>query len=94
MEGVRALVQRQAEIAQEAFAESSALFREWTHPSAPEDRVAKHVDVAKQAVEKGLANARELSELTTKAATDVFSVITRRVSEGLDEARLYAKKHS
>ena len=94
VEGVRALAQRQAEIAQQAFAESSALFREWTQPAAPEDRLAKNVDVAKQAFEKGLANARELSELTTKASTDVFSVIARRVSEGFDEARLYAKKQS
>src|ERR1700687_3911296 len=29
VEGVRALAQRQAEIAQQAFAEASALFREW-----------------------------------------------------------------
>ena len=94
VEGVRALAQRQAEIAQQAFAEASALFREWTQPSAPEERLAKNVDAAKQVFEKGLADARELSELTAKASTDVFSVITRRVSEGFDEARLYAKKQS
>ena len=94
IEGVRALAQRQAEVAQQAFAEASALVREWTQPSAPQDRLAKNLDVAKQALEKGLANARELGELTTKASTDVFSVITRRVSESFDEARLYAKKQS
>src|SRR5260370_36190457 len=94
VEGLRALAQRQAEIAEQAFAEASALFREWTQPSAPEDRLAKNVDAAKQAFEKGLANAHELSELTTKAGTDVFNVITKRVSEGFDEARFYAKKHS
>src|ERR1700730_2491935 len=63
IEGVRALAQRQAEIAQQAF-------------------------------EKGLADVRELSELTAKASTDVCSVIARRVSESFDEARLYAKKQS
>jgi phasin family protein len=94
MEGVRALAQRQAEIAQRAFADASALLHAWTQPGAPEDRLAKHADVAKQAFEKGLADARELGELTTKASTDVLSVITKRVSESLDEARLYAKKHN
>jgi phasin family protein len=95
VEGVRALAKRHAEIAREAFAESSALFREWTQPgAAPEDRLAKNVNVAKETFEKGLANARELGELTTKASTDVLSVIARRVSESFDEARLYAKKHS
>jgi phasin family protein len=94
VEGVRALAQRQAEIAQQAFAGASALFQAWTQPGAPEERLAKNADVAKQAFEKGLADARELSELTAKASTDVFSVITKRVSEGFDEARLYAKKQS
>jgi phasin family protein len=94
VEGVRALAERQAEIAQQAVEEASALFREWTQPGAPEDRLAKNIDVAKQAFEKGLANARELNELTTKASTDVFSVIARRVSEAFDEVRLYAKKQA
>jgi phasin family protein len=94
VEGVRALAQRQAEIAQQAFADASALFHAWTQPGAPEDRLAKNADAAKQAFEKGLANAHELSELTTKASTDVLSVITKRVSEGFDEARQYTKKLS
>jgi phasin family protein len=94
LEGVRALAQRQTEIAQQAFAEASALFHAWTQPGAPEERLAKNADVAKQAFEKGLADARELGELTAKASTDVLSVITRRVSESFDEARLYAKKHN
>lgn len=93
VEGVRALAQRQAEIAQKAFAEASALVREWTQPGAPEERLARNVEAAKQAFETGLATARELNELTTKASTDVFSVITRRMSQGFDEMRLYAKKH-
>jgi phasin family protein len=94
VEGARALAQRQAEIAQQAFAEASALFRGWTQPGAPEERLAKNVEVAKQAFEKGLVSARELSELATKASTDAFSVIARRMSEGFDEVRLYVKTHT
>lgn len=94
VEGMRAFAQRQAEIAQQAVEEASALVREWAQPGAPEERLAKNVEAAKQAFEKGLANARELNELTTKASSDVFSVIARRVSEGFDEMRLYAKKHT
>jgi phasin family protein len=92
-EGVRALAQRQVEIAQQAFQETSALLREWTQPGAPEERLARNVEAVKQAFETGLATARELNEMTTKASTDVFSVITRRMSQGFDELRLYAKKH-
>jgi phasin family protein len=94
VEGVRALVQRQTEIMQQAMAEASGLLRDWTQPGAPEDHLAKNAEVAKQAFEKGLANARELNELSVKASTDVFSVITRRVSEGFNEVGVYAKKQA
>jgi phasin family protein len=92
IEGMRALAQRQSEIAQQAAEEASTLLRDWTQPSAPEARFAKAVEVAKVAFEKGLANARELNEMGSKASADAFSVIARRVSESFDEMRLYAKK--
>jgi phasin family protein len=92
IEGVWAMAQRQTEIMQQAVEKASGLLREWTQPGAPEDRLAKNAEVVKQAFENGLANVRELNELTVKASTDVFNVITRRVSESLDDVRLYAKK--
>jgi phasin family protein len=94
IEGVRALVQRQGEIAREVVEEASTALREWTQPGAPEDRLAKSLDAAKLAFEKSIANARELNELGGKASADVFGVIAKRVSEGFDEVRLYAKKQA
>lgn len=94
IDGVRALAQRQGEIAREAAEEASAVLRDWTLPGAPEDRFAKSLETAKLAFEKGFANARELNDMGRKASTDVFGVIARRVSEGFDEVRLYAKKQT
>jgi phasin family protein len=94
VEGLRAVAKRQAEIAQQTLEEASALVRDWTQPGAPEERLANAVEAAKQAFEKGVTNVRELNELTTKANADVFSIIARRVSESLDEMRLYAKKQA
>jgi phasin family protein len=94
IESARALAQRQSEIAQAAAQEASAMLRDWTQPGAPEDRIAKGAEAAKQALEKGWAHARELNELGSKASADVFSVIARRISEGFDEVRLYAKKQA
>jgi len=93
VEGIQAVARRQTEIMRQAIDEASALVRDWTQPGAPEERLANSAEAAKHAFEKGLANARELNELSTKASTDVFSVIAQRVSEGFDEVRLYAKKH-
>jgi phasin family protein len=94
IEAMRALTQRQNEIAQEAAEEASALLRDWTQPAAPEDRFSKSIEAAKLAFEKGIANVRELNSLGTKASADVFGVIARRVSEGFDEVRLFAKKRA
>jgi phasin family protein len=92
LEGVQAMAQRNVEIVRQVVDEAPALLREWTEPCAPEDRLTKNVDAAKQIFERGFANARELAELAAKAGTDVFSVLTRRLSESFDDVRLYAKK--
>lgn len=94
VEGAQSLARRQVEIARQAVDEASAALREWTEAGAPEDRIAKTVELSKAAYEKSIANARELTELATKATTDVFSVMARRFSEGFDELRLYAKKQA
>lgn len=91
LEGVQALARRQVEIAREAIEEASALVRELSQPGAPEDRLAKNVEIAKATFEKGLANARELAELMTKANSEAFNVITKRVTEGFEEIRDTAK---
>jgi phasin family protein len=93
VEGVQAVVRRQVEIAREAMEELSTIVRDMVQPSgSPEDRLAKQAEYSKQALEKGLANARELTELVTKANTEAFNVLNKRVSEGLDEVRDFATK--
>jgi phasin family protein len=94
VEGAQSLARRQVEIVRQAVDEASQALREWTEAGAPEDRIAKSVELSKAAYEKGIANARELTELAAKASTDVFSVIARRFSESFDELRLYTKKQS
>jgi phasin family protein len=92
VEGVQAVARRQVELARQAVDEASSLLREWTQPGAPEERIAKNAEYAKLAFEKGVANARELAELVTKANTEAFGVIQKRVAEGFEELREYAKQ--
>ena len=93
VEGVQAVVRRQVEIARQAMEEFSSMFRDFVQPNgSPEDRLAKQAEYSKQALEKGLTNARELTELMTKANTEAFNVLNKRVTEGLDEVRDFAKK--
>jgi phasin family protein len=92
VEGVQAMARRQTEIARQAVQDATEVVRDWTQPGALDERLVKNVETAKQAFEKGLASVREFNELTTKASTDVFGVIAKRVSESFDEVRHYAKK--
>jgi len=92
VEGVQAVTRRQVELARQAFDEAQAVLRDFTQPSAPEERFAKNAELAKQAFEKGIANARELGELVSKAHSEAFDVIAKRVTESFDEFRDQAKK--
>ncbi len=93
VEGVQALMRRQVEITRQAMEDFSAMFRDLVQPNgSPEDRFAKQAEYSKHALEKGLSNAKELTELVTKANTEAFNVINKRVTESLDEVRDFAKK--
>lgn len=87
IEGVQALARRQVEIAREALEEARSLFREFSQPGAPQERLAKNTEIAKATFEKGLATARELTELVTKANAEAFNVLTKRVAESFEEIR-------
>ena len=93
VEGVQAVIRRQVEIAREAMEDLSAMFRDFVQSNgSPADRIAKQAEYSKLAIEKSLSNTRELAELVTKANTEAFNVINKRVTEGLDEVRDFAKK--
>jgi phasin family protein len=92
VEGVQAVARRQVEIARQAMEEFSAMIRDLVQPVSPEDRIAKQAEFSKLALEKGLTNARELTEMVAKANTEAFNVINKRLTESLDEVREYATK--
>jgi phasin family protein len=92
VEGVQAVTRRQVEIAREAFEGASAAMRELSQPGAPEERFAKNAELAKQVFQKSIANAREIAEMMSKAQAEAFEVITKRVTESLDEITEQAKR--
>ncbi len=91
-ESAQAVAQRQMELVNEVVSDGSSLWRELLQPGAPEDRLAKNAEVAKRVFEHGLANARELAEIASKANTEAFDVLAKRVTESLDEMRDYSGK--
>ncbi len=95
LEGAQAVMRHQMEMARRSMEEFSTLFAGFFQPNGSmEERLAKQADMSKTALEKGLSNAREITDLMTKANSEAFNVITRRVTETLEELRDYAKKRS
>src|SRR3546814_10886251 len=60
-EGVQNIAKRQMEIARKATEEMSLVAKELTVTGSPEDKMARHAALAKDAFETAVANLRELS---------------------------------
>src|SRR5487761_709264 len=95
IEGVQAGLRHQLEMTRRSMEEFSTLFTSFFQSNGSmEERLAKQADISKAALEKGLSNAHEVADLMTKANSEAFNVLTRRVTETLEELRDYAKKRS
>jgi phasin family protein len=85
-DGVQAVWLRQLGFIQEAVEGFATHVGDLAPSSSPlNKKLAKHADYSKQAFEKNLANARELTEIATKATSDATNIINQRFCEGLDE---------
>lgn len=87
IEGMQAVLRRQAEIMRQTMEEATSMFTEAMSVGAPEDKVAKQADLIKTAFEKTLANMREMAEMVAKSNTEAAEVLSKRVSESLDELK-------
>ena len=86
-EGAQAVVQRQAEILRQVMDRTTNAVQELSKQDKPEDIWAKQTEILKQAYEHGLANLRELTELSTKANAAAADLLTHRVTDSLEEIR-------
>jgi phasin family protein len=92
VEGMQAMMRRQAEIVKESIEEASSLVTEITAAGTPEDKMVRQVELLKQAYEQALSNAKELAELAAKSNEEAAEIITGRVAGSLDEIKAVAKK--
>lgn len=89
--GMQALAQRQADIARQTVQEVVRAAQEAGKGSSPEALPVNQADLARKALEKGLANLRELAEMIAKANSETFQVINERFSEALEEVKGLAR---
>ena len=86
-DGVKAVAQRQAELAREAVEEFSKLAKELSVPASVEEKLVKQAEIAKSSFEQALATLREMNDTLVKSNTQAIDVVSKRVSDSFDEVK-------
>jgi len=87
MEGIQAVFRRQAEIIRHSFEESAAVAHTMLNPDNRSEPGVSQTQLASDAFERTLANARELSEIIAKSNNEAFDLLNKRFSQVLDEIK-------
>jgi phasin family protein len=86
-EGFQAVLRRQSEILRQTLEQNSAALSDLMAAGSPEDKIAKQAELVKVGFEKALSNMRELAELVAKAQQEAAEVVSKRVTESLEEMK-------
>jgi phasin family protein len=92
IEGIQAVLKREAEILRQTIEESTSVLRDLMAAGAPEEKVAQQADLTKASFEKALANLRELAEMVAKSNSEAAEVLTKRIGESLTELKVAVTK--
>ncbi|MEI7608225.1 MAG: TIGR01841 family phasin [Rhodospirillaceae bacterium] len=85
--GVQAVMKRQAEILQASMEQARTVASEIMVPGTSEAKLTKQAEVVQTAFQAALANMKELADIVTKSNAEAGNVISKRVTEGLDEIK-------
>ena len=92
VEGMQAVARRQMEILRQTMEETAAMTQQMMQAGSPEAGVSKQADLVKATFEKVLTNMKEMSEMIAKSNYDAAEVLSKRISDGLDEIKAVAAK--
>jgi phasin family protein len=87
-EGIQSIARRQTDLVRQSIEEATNLMSTLlSSPGSPEEKVIRQAEASKAAVEKCIANARDVAETLNKCNSQAMDVVTNRLSEGLEELR-------
>jgi len=87
LQGMQALGEKQAEILRTTLTELQSLLQQAAQLGSVAEKSAKTDELVQQALQKALANMRELAEAGYKAQADTFAVVSKRVQENIQELK-------
>ena len=86
-ESFQTVAHRQAEAARQAYEDGMRIMNSFLSAPNPQDRVMIQAEASKTAMEKCMANAREVSEAVSRYNTQAMETMTGRISDSLQELR-------
>ena len=87
LEGVKAVGEWQAKLLQETMRELRAAIEALANGGPAQDIVATETDLARKALEKAVAEMRELAEIVVKANQQATAAILQRIPASLNEIK-------
>ena len=92
VEGTQALLQRQAEMMQQALAEATEAAKAIAASGSPQQAAAEQTALVEKAFEKAIANAAEISEMVKKTQDEAAKLVSARITESLEELKQNIEK--
>jgi phasin family protein len=86
-EGAKALAEKQREIIEAAFRETSAMVRDFHPLGNAQEMLAKQGEYAKKAFEITVQNTRDIADLAKKTTADATAIMRDRLRDSLTELR-------
>lgn len=87
-ESMQALARRQCDAARQYIEDCASMMTSlMSAPSSPEEKMIRQAEVSKAAVEKCMANARDVADTLNKCNAQAMNVVANRLCEGLEEWR-------
>lgn len=91
-ESANTILRRYAEIAQKQMTASFDAMKDVASARNPEQAMARQQEYVKSAVEESISNAREIIDLTSKVAMEMFSSIGSKMSDTINDSLCTLKK--
>ncbi len=90
-EGMQAVMRRQMEMFRQGMEDMTNMGKTMNGGN-PQETMAAQAEAMKDAYQRSVSNARELSDMVTRSGNEAFEVLNKRFTEALDEASQSMKK--
>jgi phasin family protein len=86
-EAFQNLMRRQADIMRQGVEDATGIVNAVMSSPTPEEKVIKQAEASKAAMEKCMANARDIAETVSQCHSRTMETVSNRMAEGLEELR-------